>query len=290
MLEMGEPVKIIDLARDMIRLSGLEPDRDIAIEVIGPRPGEKLHEELFNPYERPQPTPAQKILRAEHPRPRSRVGAGDVRPGQLARAGRRRGRAGGQGGGALGRPPGAARARSEHRRGRRFSEQPGRRLESTARSPWSCSPSRSRTRSRSTAPTSASPPSSAWPCSRCCTSRRLASSSACASGRSARPSARSELEQRVVAQATASVARRAPAHAGGARGDRPRSRRRGGSPRCPRRPRRRRRRDRRPRSPRRSRPTRRRTATSRRRRSDRAAACRAGPLPVERDRAGGRAG
>ncbi len=67
-LEMGEPVKIIDLARDMIRLSGLEPERDIAIEVIGPRPGEKLHEELFNPYERPQPTPAQKILRAEHPR------------------------------------------------------------------------------------------------------------------------------------------------------------------------------------------------------------------------------
>jgi FlaA1/EpsC-like NDP-sugar epimerase len=66
-LEMGDPVKIIDLARDMIRLSGLEPDRDIAIEVIGPRPGEKLHEELFNPYERPQPTPAQKILRAEHP-------------------------------------------------------------------------------------------------------------------------------------------------------------------------------------------------------------------------------
>jgi FlaA1/EpsC-like NDP-sugar epimerase len=67
-LEMGEPVKIIELARDMIRLSGLEPERDIAIEVIGPRPGEKLHEELFNPYERPQPTPSQKILRAEHPR------------------------------------------------------------------------------------------------------------------------------------------------------------------------------------------------------------------------------
>jgi FlaA1/EpsC-like NDP-sugar epimerase len=66
-LEMGEPVKILDLARDMIRLSGLEPERDIAIDVIGPRPGEKLHEELFNPYERPQPTPAQKILRAEHP-------------------------------------------------------------------------------------------------------------------------------------------------------------------------------------------------------------------------------
>ena len=49
----------------MIRLSGLEPERDIAIEIVGARPGEKLHEELFNPYERPQPTPAEKILRAE---------------------------------------------------------------------------------------------------------------------------------------------------------------------------------------------------------------------------------
>jgi FlaA1/EpsC-like NDP-sugar epimerase len=64
-LEMGEPVRILDLARTMIELSGLDPERDIAIEVIGRRPGEKLHEELFNPYERPQPTPADKILRAE---------------------------------------------------------------------------------------------------------------------------------------------------------------------------------------------------------------------------------
>jgi FlaA1/EpsC-like NDP-sugar epimerase len=63
-LEMGEPVRIIDLAETMIRLSGLEPERDIAIEIVGARPGEKLHEELFNPYERPQPTPVQKILRA----------------------------------------------------------------------------------------------------------------------------------------------------------------------------------------------------------------------------------
>jgi FlaA1/EpsC-like NDP-sugar epimerase len=64
-LEMGEPVKILDLARAMIELSGLDPERDIAIEIVGRRPGEKLHEELFNPYERPQPTPAEKILRAE---------------------------------------------------------------------------------------------------------------------------------------------------------------------------------------------------------------------------------
>jgi FlaA1/EpsC-like NDP-sugar epimerase len=67
-LEMGEPVAIVELAKAMIRLSGLEPDRDIAIEVVGARPGEKLHEELFNPYERPQPTPAEKIVRAERPR------------------------------------------------------------------------------------------------------------------------------------------------------------------------------------------------------------------------------
>jgi FlaA1/EpsC-like NDP-sugar epimerase len=64
-LEMGEPVSIMQLARDMIELSGLVPDRDIAIEVVGRRPGEKLHEELFNHYERPQPTPAEKIMLAE---------------------------------------------------------------------------------------------------------------------------------------------------------------------------------------------------------------------------------
>jgi FlaA1/EpsC-like NDP-sugar epimerase len=64
-LEMGEPVRIVDLAEAMIRLSGLEPERDIAIEFIGARPGEKFHEDLFNPYERPQPTPAQRIVRAE---------------------------------------------------------------------------------------------------------------------------------------------------------------------------------------------------------------------------------
>ena len=64
-LEMGEPVKILDLAQDMIRLSGLEPGRDIAIELVGPRPGEKLHEDLFNPYETPMRTGAPRILRAE---------------------------------------------------------------------------------------------------------------------------------------------------------------------------------------------------------------------------------
>jgi FlaA1/EpsC-like NDP-sugar epimerase len=63
-LEMGDPVRIIELAETMIRLSGLEPERDIAIQVVGARPGEKFHEDLFNPDEHPQPTPAQKILRA----------------------------------------------------------------------------------------------------------------------------------------------------------------------------------------------------------------------------------
>ncbi len=65
-LEMGDPVKIIDLARNMIRLSG-RSDEDIPIEIIGRRPGEKIHEELFNPEERPQPTPADKIVAAARP-------------------------------------------------------------------------------------------------------------------------------------------------------------------------------------------------------------------------------
>jgi len=64
-LDMGEPVSIQDLAEQMIRLSGLEPERDIAIETVGARPGEKLHEDLFNSYEREQPTPADKILLAD---------------------------------------------------------------------------------------------------------------------------------------------------------------------------------------------------------------------------------
>jgi FlaA1/EpsC-like NDP-sugar epimerase len=64
-LDMGEPVKILDLARQMIELSGLEPERDIAIEFIGARPGEKLHEDLYNPFERPQPTAVEKIMLAQ---------------------------------------------------------------------------------------------------------------------------------------------------------------------------------------------------------------------------------
>ena len=64
-LEMGEPIQILQLARDMIELSGLMPEQDIAIEIVGRRAGEKLREELFNPYELPQPTPAERIMRAD---------------------------------------------------------------------------------------------------------------------------------------------------------------------------------------------------------------------------------
>jgi FlaA1/EpsC-like NDP-sugar epimerase len=64
-LEMGEPVRIVELARAMIELSGLDPDRDVEIEIVGRRAGEKLHEELFNGYERPCATAAEKIMLAE---------------------------------------------------------------------------------------------------------------------------------------------------------------------------------------------------------------------------------
>jgi O-antigen biosynthesis protein WbqV len=57
-------VRIIELARNMIRLSG-QADGDIPIEVIGPRPGEKLREELFNEGESPVPTDADRIMKAD---------------------------------------------------------------------------------------------------------------------------------------------------------------------------------------------------------------------------------
>jgi O-antigen biosynthesis protein WbqV len=55
-LDMGEPVRIVDLARQMIRLAGLQPERDVQIAFTGLRPGEKLHEELFHAAESPIPT------------------------------------------------------------------------------------------------------------------------------------------------------------------------------------------------------------------------------------------
>jgi FlaA1/EpsC-like NDP-sugar epimerase len=61
-LDMGEQVKIIDLARSMIRLSGLVPDVDVKIKVVGLRPGEKLFEELLMDCEKTQPTSVKSIL------------------------------------------------------------------------------------------------------------------------------------------------------------------------------------------------------------------------------------
>jgi O-antigen biosynthesis protein WbqV len=66
-LDMGEPVKIVDLARRLIRLAGLKPDRDVKIVFTGLRPGEKLYEELFHDGESSAPT-AVPGLRVASPR------------------------------------------------------------------------------------------------------------------------------------------------------------------------------------------------------------------------------
>lgn len=65
-LDMGEPVKILDLARNMIRLSGYVPDKDIKIEFTGLRPGEKLYEELLMDEEGMTDTP-NKLIHIVHP-------------------------------------------------------------------------------------------------------------------------------------------------------------------------------------------------------------------------------
>ncbi|WZP00199.1 nucleoside-diphosphate sugar epimerase/dehydratase [Isosphaeraceae bacterium EP7] len=76
-LDMGEPVKIVDLARDMIRLSGQAEGRDVEIIFTGMRPGEKLHEELYDQGEELLATAHPKIRAARHrPYPQDRIDAG----------------------------------------------------------------------------------------------------------------------------------------------------------------------------------------------------------------------
>lgn len=65
-LDMGEPIRVVDIATDLIRLSGLEVDRDIKISFTGMRPGEKLYEEMFFGGEHIIPTNHTKVLRANN--------------------------------------------------------------------------------------------------------------------------------------------------------------------------------------------------------------------------------
>jgi O-antigen biosynthesis protein WbqV len=64
-LDMGDPIRIVDLARQMIRLAGRRPDRDVQIVFTGLRPGEKLNEELFHAAEALQPTVLKGIMLAD---------------------------------------------------------------------------------------------------------------------------------------------------------------------------------------------------------------------------------
>ena len=64
-LDMGKPVKILDLAKEMIRLSGYEPDKDIPIVFIGPRPGEKFFEDMLSAEEGTEATKQEKIFAAK---------------------------------------------------------------------------------------------------------------------------------------------------------------------------------------------------------------------------------
>jgi FlaA1/EpsC-like NDP-sugar epimerase len=72
MLEMGQPVKIVHLAENLIRLSGLEPGRDVQIQFTGLRPGEKLHEELMSDVEATVPTMVDKVRIVQTDEPDSR--------------------------------------------------------------------------------------------------------------------------------------------------------------------------------------------------------------------------
>lgn len=73
-LDMGKPVRIVDLAMNMIKLSGYRPEKDIAIQFTGIRPGEKLYEELFGRGEQPVKTAHEKIFTVTAPAAPGRVG------------------------------------------------------------------------------------------------------------------------------------------------------------------------------------------------------------------------
>jgi FlaA1/EpsC-like NDP-sugar epimerase len=89
-LDMGEPVRIVQLARDLIELHGLEPERDIQLQFIGQRPGEKLIEELYFSSEHPEPTAHEAIKRVRGQAEQLRELRGEIeRLRTLAEAGQR---------------------------------------------------------------------------------------------------------------------------------------------------------------------------------------------------------
>lgn len=71
-LDMGEPIRIVDLARDLVRLAGRDPDTQ-PMDIVGIRPGEKLHEELFYDAETVEPTSVPKVLKAVSERPSASI-------------------------------------------------------------------------------------------------------------------------------------------------------------------------------------------------------------------------
>jgi FlaA1/EpsC-like NDP-sugar epimerase len=78
-LDMGEPMNIYELARDMMLLAGLKPGRDLPIQFIGLKEGEKIEEELWADWERPVRAEAAKILRITGQNPKSRGILGKIR-------------------------------------------------------------------------------------------------------------------------------------------------------------------------------------------------------------------